>query len=59
MTTLPMDDVILHAKLDVAGLFHGNLKDKVTAKSTSVEMAECYLDKGINGSKKFFLYYLK
>ena len=47
---LPMDDVYFRASLVTAGLLPGNLKDAVTSKSTRAEMAEHFLDKGINNN---------
>ena len=47
---LPMDDAYFRANLKTAGLLPGNLKDAVTSKSTRAEMAEHFLDKGINNN---------
>ena len=47
---LPMDDPYFRASLKAAGLLPGNLKDAVTSKSTRAEMAEHFLDKGINNN---------
>lgn len=51
---LPFKDVLFRAKLKGAGLFYGNLKQKVEAKDTSEEMAECFLDYGINNDPESF-----
>ena len=45
---LPMDDASFRASLKSAGLFPGDLKSAVTSKSTRAEMAEHFLDYGIN-----------
>ena len=45
---LPMDNAELRASLKTAGLFPSDLKSAVTSKSTRAEMAEYFLDNGIN-----------
>ena len=45
---LPMDNAEFRASLKTAGLFPGDLKSTVTSKSTRAEMAEYFLDNGIN-----------
>ena len=46
--TLPFKDAIFCASLQAAGLFYGDLKEKVEAKDTSAEMTLYFLDHGIN-----------
>ena len=47
---LPMDDASFRASLKTAGLLPGDLKSAVTSKSTRAEMAEHFLDYGINNN---------
>ena len=52
--SLPMDNAELRAGLKTAGLLPGNLKSAVISKSTRAEMAEYFLDNGINNDIKTF-----
>ena len=54
ITTLPLNDVKFRTRLDVAGLFYGNLKEEVKAKSTPAEMNEHFLDHGIKNEENFY-----
>ena len=51
---LPMDDAYFRASLKTAGLLPGDLKNAVTSKSTRAEMAEHFLDYGINNNIENF-----
>ena len=51
---LPMNDAKFRATLKTAGLFPGDLKNAVTSKSTRAEMAEYFLDNGINNDIEIF-----
>ena len=51
---LPMDDVEFRANLKTAGLFPGNLKSVVASKPTRADMAECFLDSGIDNNIESF-----
>ena len=51
---LPMEDAGFRASLKSAGLLPGDLKNAVTSKSTKAEMAEHFLDNGINKSIENF-----
>ena len=51
---LPMNDAEFRATLKTAGLFPGDLKNAVTSKSTRAEMAEYFLDNGINNDIEIF-----
>ncbi|XP_065908802.1 uncharacterized protein [Dysidea avara] len=55
ITLLQLDDVKFRAKLQYAGLFYGNLKEEVKAKSTPAEMNEHFLDHGIKNDEARFL----
>ncbi|XP_065893237.1 uncharacterized protein [Dysidea avara] len=48
ITKLPMDDVIFVGYLQKAGLFSGDSKAQVGAKSTTAEAATCFMDTVIN-----------
>ena len=48
ITKLPMDDVIFVGYLQKAGLFSGDSKAQVGAKSTAPEAATCFMDTVIN-----------
>ena len=50
VTCLPMDDAKFRASLKTAGLLPGDLKSAITSKSTPAEMAEHFLDYGINNN---------
>jgi len=52
--TLPFKDVCFQASLKTAGLYFGDLKQKVEAKDTSAEMAAYFLDHGINDDAESF-----
>ena len=54
VTCLPMDDATFRASLRTAGLLPGDLKSAVTSKSTRAEMAEHFLDCGINNNIESF-----
>ena len=47
---LPMDDANFRARLTTAGLLPSVLKIAVISKSTKAEMAEYFLDYGINNN---------
>ena len=51
---LPMRDAEFRASLKSAGLLPGDLKNAITSKSTKAEMAEHFLDYGINNDIKSF-----
>lgn len=51
---LPMDDAEFRASLKTAGLLPGNLKNVITSKPTRADMAEYFLDNGINDDIKSF-----
>ena len=51
---LPMDDVQFRASLRTVGLLPGNLKKTVMSKPTRAEMAEYFLDDGINDDMESF-----
>ena len=60
ITVLPMRDVIFISRLDKMDLFHGNLKNEVTQKSTSVGAASHFLQNTVEkdlkiGNKHSFL----
>ena len=50
VTCLPMDDAYFRASLKTAGLLPGNLKNAITSKPTPADMAEHFLDYGINNN---------
>ena len=52
--TLPFKDACFLASLQTAGLFFGDLKEKVQAKETSAEMTAYFLDHGINNDSESF-----
>jgi len=52
--TLPFKDAFFQARLQTAGLYFGDLKQKVEAKETSAEMAMYFLDHGINDNLESF-----
>ena len=51
---LPMDDAEFRASLKTAGLLPGNLKSAVASKPTRADMAEYFLDNGINNNIESF-----
>ena len=60
ITSLPMKDVVFLATLNQKGLFSGNIKAELKAKSTSTEAADYFLDHKIekdlaNGNNDSFL----
>ena len=54
--TLPFKDTKFIARLKTAGLFHGDLKEKLESMPTSAERASYFLDFGI---KKNYLNFSK
>lgn len=52
--SLPMNDAVFRAKLQSAGLFPGDLKEKIMSKSTVAERAEHFLDYGIKNNPESF-----
>jgi len=52
--TLPMNDAIFRGELHSAGLFAGNLKNKIKSFPTSADMAECFLDDEIKNNPNNF-----
>ena len=55
ISSLRLNDVKFRIKLQSAGLFYGNLKEEVKAKSTLAEMNEHFLDHGINSDEENLL----
>ena len=45
-----MNDAYFRASLKTAGLLPGNLKNAIASKATTADMAEYFLDNGINNN---------
>ena len=55
VNTLPFKDTKFIARLKTAGLFHGELKEKLESMTTSAGRASYFLDFGINKNCPNFL----